>query len=152
MSWQRVGDSLSLAERDIRDKGEDSEVRVEEALRSLIQRGEIFNYYRPPRDGEYYKNGWDFLVFPDDDWIIPLQVKSSDYGKQEHTNKYGLRIPCVVVKGYYSPREMEEIVLVALGISNKGLREILEATEHHQLDTLGEALREVLTQDPNDAD
>lgn len=108
------------------ERGKESERKVEEALRDLAVSGDIDHHYRAEPKGELDRQGIDFLVYPEPDWMIPLQVKSSAWGKEEHINIYGSRIPCVVVDHFSVPSELSEVILQELGLSVKFLEPILE--------------------------
>lgn len=127
-------------------RGNRSEKRVEEALKLLAQNGEIFNYHKSVRDGENDRLGWDFLVAPQNNWLIPLQVKSSDTGLDEHVNEYGMRTPCVVVKEFMSLNVLAEKILIALSLSTKFLEEeIGQNQKPRPFNPLSNELRKVYT-------
>lgn len=98
------------------DRGMTSESFVEEALQKLAFEDLIDHYYRAEPDGELDRQGIDFLVYPEPDWIIPLQVKSSFGGMQHHFIEYGRRIPCVIVD-IYDIEELSKKILIVLGLS-----------------------------------
>lgn len=126
--------------------GNRNEDRAEEALQFLVQKGEIFNYYRCPRNGENDLLGWDFIVFPEPDWMIGLQVKSSVIGKEAHINRYGLRTACVIVTNHVSIDILAQEILEALGLSTKFLEGEIESakSEPEPFNTLVEGLLKIL--------
>lgn len=123
--WSMRGGSSRIFSL-LRKKGDTSERLAEEALQILTQRGKIHHYYRGRWRGELDRQGIDFLVYPEADWAIPLQIKSSFYGRRKHYVIYGDRIPCVVVGLYAQPLELSEVIFRELGLSVKFLKPILE--------------------------
>lgn len=115
---------MSRKSRQIEDlnltRGYDSEDRVERILQDLVKGDHIHHYYRSQREGELDIMGIDFLIYPDKDWCIPLQVKSSFLHRNEHINNHS-DIPCVVVQSKKSDTVLAEIILHELGLSLAGL-------------------------------
>ena len=78
---------------------------LEEALYSLMERPRydfrkrIKHIFRTPRRGREDHAGKDFIVTLDDQTEIPLQVKSSQWGRRKHNKlcRDGIVIPCIVV-------------------------------------------------------
>lgn len=117
-------------------RGDLSEQLVDEALQILMNVGEIHHYIPAERGGELDRQGIDCLVFPESDWAIPLQIKSSFRGRKEHYNRYGNRIPCIVVCLSVTPFELSGLILRELGLSVKPLEEFLmEVLEEIVLDS-----------------
>lgn len=98
-------------------RGMNSEERVRKALEALQDSGEIFKYYKTEKEGELDKVGIDFQVYPEHDWLINLQVKSSVIGKEAHVEEYGESIPCVVVHDSLDDRQLVEEVRRILSLS-----------------------------------
>lgn len=134
MSNRRTRRIQTLIKADL-EKGERSENRVEEALQNLAACGEIHHYHRADPEGELDTQGIDFLVFPEPDWIIPLQVKSSVRGREEHLTEYGSQIPCIAVDLYSTPSELSEAILQELGLSVKFLEPVLELVAQERFNT-----------------
>ncbi|OHB10333.1 MAG: hypothetical protein A3G05_00330 [Candidatus Zambryskibacteria bacterium RIFCSPLOWO2_12_FULL_45_14] len=101
--------------------GRTNEDRVEVALSTLQEEGQIVDYIRSEPHGELDKRGIDFLVYPESDWLIPLQVKSSVASAEDHRAKYGPNIPCIIVFDNDTETELKESVLKELGLSIKGI-------------------------------
>ena len=95
--------------------GKPNEDRVEKVLERLKAEGEIHHHYRQDPGGELDRQGIDFLVYPEADWIIPLQVKSSFAGMDDHFIKHGHRIPCIIVVDDYDDDTLREKVLNGTG-------------------------------------
>lgn len=79
-------------------RGMDSEERVMRALGILYQAQVIVNFIQSETNGQYDKQGIDILVFIDWDLCVPLQVKSSETGVQEHVEIQYSQIPVVLVE------------------------------------------------------
>lgn len=106
-------------------KGQGSEDLAEEALQILVDRGEILGYFRTDWGDKYDILGIDFFVWPEPGWLIPLQVKSSHLGKEEHLENNSFVTCCIVVEPFLSPGELAEKTLEELGLSVKFLESIL---------------------------
>jgi hypothetical protein len=100
--------------------GRNNEDRVEIALSTLQEEGQIVDYIRSEPHGELDRRGIDFLIYPESNWIIPLQVKSSFTGVKDHRSKHGPNIPCIVVEDC-DEEELKEDVLRVLGLSVRGI-------------------------------
>ena len=114
------------------EKGFETENRVEERLRALREAGLIFHYERAEPEGELnnrYKA--DFMIWPEfDDHMIPLQVKSSEFGKMMHLAGYGvshLVRACVVAEPSDTDPMLDEKILRELGLYTKTFEEFVEA-------------------------
>lgn len=123
--------------------GDRSEDRAEEALRFLVQKGEIFNYERCQKNGENDRKQRDFLIFPGPDWIIPFQVKSSEARREDHISKHGTRIPCGVVRKHVAIDILAEEFLQDLGLSTKFLKKEIERAKSEPFNTLVEELLKI---------
>ncbi|MEK7659356.1 MAG: hypothetical protein AAB338_01735 [Patescibacteria group bacterium] len=113
MSKKRIRKIQALIRADL-EKGERSENRVEEVLQTLITSQKIHHYYRAEHGGELDRQGIDFLVFTQPDQIIPLQVKSSAWGRECHLVEHGGRIPCVAVDPYQEISDLSEAIIQEL--------------------------------------
>lgn len=124
MSWKsRRIDDLSIF--DPNKRGQKSEDRVEGILHELAAQGKIHHYYRCERGGENDREGIDFLVYPEENWIIPLQVKSSFKRREEHIIRHGNRIPCIVVINDYDDVTLKQRLVKVLGLSVLNLTGVL---------------------------
>ena len=102
-------------------KGRDNEGRVASALEQMRLSGEISYYYRTKAGGELDVRGVDFQVYPDCDWSIDLQVKSSSLGKGKHIKEYGHSIACIIVHDAMDSRQLLEELRRILGLSVQGI-------------------------------
>jgi len=98
-------------------RGKTSEERVARALESIKLAGEIHHYYRTWPFGELDLQAIDFQVYPESDWLINLQVKSSARYKRRHIQAHGMTIPCVVVNEDMDDRQLVSEVMRVLGIA-----------------------------------
>lgn len=113
------------------EKGHRNEDLAEEALRILVETGHVCHFLRAEKESEMDRHGIDFLVWPEPDWTIPLQIKSSRLGREKHLLRYGEWVPCcVVVRAYDTPIELAQKILEELGLSpeflEKSVQDILE--------------------------
>ena len=77
-------------------RGTRSEDRVEKVLQFILYLGLIRDYLRAKPNDDFDNAGIDFVIYLGDE-IIPLQVKSSYKGVEEHFRQHGRSVPCVVV-------------------------------------------------------
>lgn len=75
-------------------KGFETEYRVLVALKAMYKQGKIDRYKYVKRLSEDDLNGIDFWVLCRRRWV-PLQIKSSEYGKMRHDREYP-HIPCII--------------------------------------------------------
>ncbi len=129
---RRTDLGVTFAER----RGESSENRVEQLLGQLAAEGEISHAFRTDEDKKFDKMGIDFFVFPEvgQNWNIPLQVKSSYYGLQEHREVRPNNYACVVVKDEYTDTYLKEKILQALGLSTGPLLTRIHAEQSAEED------------------
>lgn len=107
-------------------KGFRNEDLAEEALKILRAAGHIYHFIRSRRWGELDANGIDFLVWPEYNWTVPLQIKSSETGRREHLSEYGETVPsCVVVEPFDTVSDLAGKILKELGLEVKPLEELL---------------------------
>lgn len=71
-----------------RERGEESERKVETALKILAASGDIKNFYHARKGGEVDGQHMDFIVFLKNRLAIPVQVKSGSRDIREHYKKY----------------------------------------------------------------
>lgn len=102
-------------------RGRASEDRIEKVLEQMVETGEIAFFYRAEVDGELDRRGIDFQVYPDPNWSIDLQVKSSVGGKMAHIAEYGPSIACVVVHDAMDDRQLLNEMRRELGLSIEGI-------------------------------
>jgi hypothetical protein len=112
--YRRSHRIMSLVDSDT-ERGATSEDIVEEALKLLCSAREIFHYYRASPNGELDVMGIDFLVYPEANRIIPLQVKSSIIGARRHEEKHD-QMPCIVVDHTLNISELSQVILRAIDI------------------------------------
>ena len=98
-------------------RGRANEDRIQRILEAMMATGEISYYYRAEVDGELDRRGIDFQVYPEIDWSLDLQVKSSIAGKDSHIATYGESIACVIVHDAMDDRQLLEEVRRILGLS-----------------------------------
>lgn len=112
---RRTDLGLTFADR----RGESSENRVESLLSQLASEGKISHAFRTDENEQFDRMGIDFFVFPEagQNWNIPLQVKSSYYGLQEHREVRPNNYACVVVKHEFTDEYLKEKILQELGLS-----------------------------------
>ena len=108
--------------------GRSNEDRVEVALGLLQEEEEIVDYIRSRPSGELDSRGIDFLIYPEADWMIPLQVKSSVAGAEDHRSKFGPNIPCIVVFDSQTEDELRKEILKSLGLRTSVLKAALRHT------------------------
>jgi hypothetical protein len=106
--------------------GEVIESYVAEALKYLVQSGDIAGFHWCAKLGELDMIGIDFLVLAEYNLCLPLQVKSSEKGRLQHIEDYGKYIPCIVVRRYSTIEEIAEQIMSALALSNRSLEAYLE--------------------------
>lgn len=111
------GGSGWFSEADAAQLGQKNEKRIKTALERLKKEGEIHDFYKTQRSGELDRRGIDFQIYPEADWLINLQVKSSELRRKEHVKDYGKTIPCVVVNDSMDDRQLAEEVKRILGLS-----------------------------------
>ena len=104
-------------------KGRESEERIKRALEEMLILGEISYYYRTKIGGELDVRGIDYQVYPDNDWSIDLQVKSSEIGKGRHVEEYGHSIACIIVHEAMDDRQLLEELRRVLGLSISAILE-----------------------------
>lgn len=88
---------LAMSDVDGLIRGTHSEDRVERIMRFLVEMGLIYSFSRSRICDELDNAGIDFQIFLKEGGIIPLQVKSSFRGLNEHIREYGYSVPCLVV-------------------------------------------------------
>jgi len=103
-----------------RVRGDTSEAVVEKVLRMMAGFDDIHHYHKARSGQELDMQGIDFLVFPESSWCIPLQVKSSERGKEKHQVELNSKIPCIVVNRPDTTYIYEKLLEV-LGLSTEGL-------------------------------
>ncbi|MDP4001481.1 MAG: hypothetical protein Q8P69_00320 [bacterium] len=87
-------------------RGYGTEDFVEKAIKLLKSKGWLKWYHRSQHGDTLDNLGVDFLLMISPWETIPLQVKSSELGKQKHIAEYGNTIPCVVLY----PRDTVEMM------------------------------------------
>lgn len=116
---RRIGD-LMLSETSLR-RGRESEERIEVCLEKLRQLGEIYYFINSDTNDKLDSMGIDYLVWPEQSFIVPLQVKSSDRGLRAHEEVYGTFIPCVVVRDDKDDETLMREILSALSLNTDSL-------------------------------
>ena len=79
----------------------------------MKKRGEIAHYLWARANGAIDIEGIDFQIYPEMDWCLNLQVKSSAKGKRRHLEQpkeWRRKIPCHVVTDNMSDAEVLEEV------------------------------------------
>ena len=112
-----LGRKTTFLEREAERKGRENEERVRKALVALRDLGEISRYRKAKIGGQLDMEGIDFQVYPEPDWSVDLQVKSSTVGKEKHLRSYGNTIACVIVDEALDDRQLLEEVRRVLGLS-----------------------------------
>jgi len=122
-------------------KGDRSEDVAEEGLEILREAGHIYRYVRTKRWGELDWRGIDSLVWPvlwlqpKRGWILPLQIKSSRAGREEHFFNYGDSVPyCIVVKPGDLPIDVAWKILQELDIPVRPLGDFIKEAFEEILD------------------
>ncbi len=72
-----------------------AEEKTSEALEILKSENLIIGFRRSPKNGYLDSNGIDFLIFLDNELVLPLQVKSSPKKLGYHYQKYPFIIAIV---------------------------------------------------------
>lgn len=118
MYSRRITD-LGFDQEDVESerKGRESEGRVQQVLEKMQETGEIHHFRKSKDWGELDVIGIDFQIYPEHDWSIDLQVKSSEVGKESHVEKYGHSIACIVVHEAMSDNQLLEEMRRILGLS-----------------------------------
>ncbi len=134
---QRHMDSSAL--RALR-KGHETEDFVKKAIDLLKYQGWIQWYLKSQRLDELDMLGVDFLLMFSATEIIPLQVKSSEMGKEKHIALHGNSIPCVVLYPHDTVDMMAMKIMMAIfpdlykGEPEETPTEILTVTMQEMLD------------------
>ena len=120
-----------VRERVQRERGEWSEQLTAEALEFLRREEQIHYWLRAEYFGQLDQTGIDFLVWITSDSIVPLQVKSSEWGRQEHMEMYGDIVPhCIVV-------DTKDTVSI---LAEKIIMELATPVEHATAEAIAVAL------------
>lgn len=90
------------------EKGQKSEQLFYEALRLMVQNGEIYCFYHTQSKDELDRQGIDFLVYTAPSRAIPFQVKSSEKGRKDHYTEHGPRIRCIVVDPFITTENLAQ--------------------------------------------
>ena len=107
------------------ERGIKSEDRVAEALEFLVMTGHFEYFEQTEKNDKFDMRGIDFFIFPDWDWCIPLQVKSSQSGYEKHTQLRLSRIPVILAGDSLTREDLAQKILEAIGFSVKRLKEIV---------------------------
>ena len=128
--WQEFADQ---------ERGDESECRVAQALDILIRDGEIRSYIRSEQYDQYDRFGIDFMVFLEADTCVPLQVKSSQTGLENHLWVKRSEIPCIIAHRHLSPEMLAEELKKVLGIWVEPLRQAIPELDYEELNaTIGD--------------
>ena len=91
-------------------RGRQSEANVKACLAELRDNGQILGFRQTRRFSKADRRGIDFFIFTEDG-RIPLQVKSSFTGMENHNHyDWTRRVPCVVGQGNGLMHRLREII------------------------------------------